>query len=807
MRLTLRTMLAYMDDILDPADHEDLGKKIEASDFAAELIHRSRDTVRRLRLGAPDVLADESDDVLDGDPAADANAVAEYLDNTLPPERVAEFERCCLDTGTTADMHLAEVTSCHHILTMVLGEPAEIDPALRRRMYALPERMEAGQKLRIESAHAPAAQAEPQTVSPPVASESAESESSSPVERVDPAAPFVVTTLGADSEEAPIESLPDYLRVAANGKRRRHMIATAAVLAILGGLTAWVVSDSLRDTKVPDTVLAEVDPEQMDLDISVGKSAPSTAESSPPGVATPGASSPEIENGSENTRYKDYDATAGLEDAPPFDATSPPPSAEQPTETEPIQDNVALDGTTESDSILPDDLEQGSIGNESVPDFPELAEDSSDLPESESGEMAEEPVASDDPLGIGSQQENDESGEEESVPPEPVGPVQVGTYVGNNDVLLRYFPASQEWIRLPPRTAITGGDKLMALPKYRTHVVLGNINAYLSGGTQITVPEQGISSSGGEQKLEIEVNYGKLLINAGLKGSDISLQVGNELRDFHLDSSASLAVDVHRVFVPGSDYEVDNAPVEVNWYLTSGSVEWKDPTGTKSIIRAPATWKTVNDVDDDPAAVFDLPRWIDREPMTDLERRARDRFAEELVVGRPVELRLQELNEEKSAPREVKTLSAEASLHVGEFAPFVNSLNDSDQRIAWRSHIEAMRQALARSPHEAEQLHETFIRLRGVEDGENLMRMVQGFSPAEIGTTREEVKQGVVVDLIRWLEHPSLDYRVLAIYNLDEIKGTKDLKDYRPDGLQRSRAIAVAKIRQLVEDNEFLPAR
>lgn len=118
-----------------------------------------------------------------------------------------------------------------------------------------------------------------------------------------------------------------------------------------------------------------------------------------------------------------------------------------------------------------------------------------------------------------------------------------------------------------------------------------------------------------------------------------------------------------------------------------------------------------------------------------------------------------------------------------------------------------MRQALARSPHVAEQLHETFIRLRGREDGENLMRMVRGFSPEEIGTTREEVKQGAIIQLIRWLEDPNLDYRVLAIYNLDEIKGTKNLKDYRPDGLQRSRKIAVSKISKLVEDNEFLPSR
>jgi hypothetical protein len=125
MRLTLRTLLAYLDDVLIANQSKEIGQKIQESPVAQDIIERLREVTRKRRLDAPGL----------DDTTLDLNTTAEYLDNTLAPDKVAGVEQLCLDR----EEYLAEVASTHQILTMVLGEPVEVNPQTRQRMYSLGE--------------------------------------------------------------------------------------------------------------------------------------------------------------------------------------------------------------------------------------------------------------------------------------------------------------------------------------------------------------------------------------------------------------------------------------------------------------------------------------------------------------------------------------------------------------------------------------------------------------------------------------------------------------------------------------------
>src|SRR5207249_4080092 len=119
------TLLAYLDDILEASEARDMGAKVAESGVAQSLVTRIHEVMRRRRLLAPDVEGPGM--------GVDPNVIAEYLDNTLSPDDVADIEKVCLES----DIHLAEVAACHQILTLVLGDPLPIVPRSRERMYAL----------------------------------------------------------------------------------------------------------------------------------------------------------------------------------------------------------------------------------------------------------------------------------------------------------------------------------------------------------------------------------------------------------------------------------------------------------------------------------------------------------------------------------------------------------------------------------------------------------------------------------------------------------------------------------------------
>ncbi len=131
MRLTLRTLLAFRDGVLDPKDAAALETKILDSSTAQRISRRIADEMQNRRLAPIPVDAREF--------GFEANLVAEFLDDTIPMETLPEMERKCLENNTL----LSEIGSCHQILSRALTIPAPVAASLRQRIHNLPNELNA----------------------------------------------------------------------------------------------------------------------------------------------------------------------------------------------------------------------------------------------------------------------------------------------------------------------------------------------------------------------------------------------------------------------------------------------------------------------------------------------------------------------------------------------------------------------------------------------------------------------------------------------------------------------------------------
>jgi hypothetical protein len=295
----------------------------------------------------------------------------------------------------------------------------------------------------------------------------------------------------------------------------------------------------------------------------------------------------------------------------------------------------------------------------------------------------------------------------------------------------------------------------------------------------------------------VEVVYGRLiLLNTSMAESTVRLKLGPTVGDARLARNATLAVEVDRQYVPGSDPREAPSPVAVRLFAPEGGVRWQDAGGEKTA-DASSRWTIEGGAMSEMAADASPPEWIDHEPggTTSEQRFGAPVVESTLVSNRPVDIQLLELFQASPARREVKSLVTRASIHVGLFEPFVEALRDSEQRANWTSHIEALRAAMALSPESAENVQRALVAQRGERAAADLYEMLCGYNAEQIGRTPEQLKTGAIARLIDWLEEDSLDYRVLAVHNLAEITGKRLMSNPAAATAERAQNVRTWRLR------------
>lgn len=717
MRLTLRTLLAYLDETLSPEDSQAIAEKLKDNEFALGLTHRIQSSIKRLRLGAPK---------LDGKGmGVDPNTVAEFLNDTLPPDRMAEFEKVCLES----DVHLAEVAACHQIIALALSEAAEVPASVKQRMYALPS--------------APAAAWEARR--PPAA---------------EPAVPAANLAAAPAGEELPSAralerkpEIPDYLRAAQRGSWQ-PLLATAALLLLLVAIALLamgsldenhpVLGGLFRDAEVaqrPDEVAlpeAEVEPAER----AEPAPGPAASRSSEPPRSAGKSTAPAEATVAPATRPDDRGTADAAADSKPADRVAAADNDARP----PVREEPATE------------VPEPGPGTPPLPAPPPV----DTLPDRGAGGFTE-PLASDPGA--------------DAVEEPAAGSPDVGRFIASDrdHVLATLDATTGSWFRLPTRAVLQAGQRLLVLPSYRPQLALSSgIHVVLVGPTLLE-----LGSSTGTPALQID--WGRILMDtAGIAGSEVQLEtdgLAGRLTFASADSAAAVAVEPLAAL--GQD-PAASEPVKVcRIHVTTGQLVWA-PEG-----QPPITVSSGQLLELEPGAaprVFEAavaPVWIDPRDVREIDVRASRELAGLLDLERPISLGLAEQIGHRQI--EVSALAMEALGALEDFQPMVTALGSERHHAYWRSFFSSLQSAMRRSPQAAAAIQQALVQVRP-EQSDTLYRLLYGYS-------QEQLDGGGAKELVELLESPVMEVRVLALENLRQITDRTHLYRPEREPIQQRKAL------------------
>jgi hypothetical protein len=295
----------------------------------------------------------------------------------------------------------------------------------------------------------------------------------------------------------------------------------------------------------------------------------------------------------------------------------------------------------------------------------------------------------------------------------------------------------------------------------------------------------------------IQLEYGRVVaLTPGRPETRLNVVArGRVLEIAFGDVGTTMALEAQPERTEGSDPEAGPPQLQLALYVANGKLTLSDPAaGQMREIDAPA----VVGLSGKPAATTDVPEWIATDRLTNLEKFAAASVADYLTTDRPALLGLKELAEHRRV--EVRTLAVQCLARVDDFEPLVAALNHADPnfKTIWNDLITDLRGAIARGPETAAKVRETFERQRD-QQAAALYRMLWGYSIADLRASESKALKQLVADL----DHPDMDFRALAFWNLRELTGATLF--YQPGAPADARRPYVQKWRQRLESGQILP--
>ena len=776
MRLTLRTLLAYLDNTLDPQDAESLRSKLAESGFATQMVQRIRGLITQADLSAPSPLA--------RGPVEEANVICEYLDSTLPVEQVAEVERACLDS----DPHLAEAAACHQILTMVLENPATVPVVLRDRIYQLP-----GKQGAIENKAASfSALAIPEPVN------RFDDPSSQVLSLEMPPRQEQVRPVGAG--DSGVMAAPARLRqrelAEDQAAKKGHAIAGSRPMnpqsasSIYGGqirssrITPWLVTLGL--TAVLLYSLAQIFQPLMDSGKTAGVEG--TAEQSSPlehedtDVAL---------NGDVNTSEPNIGSKLGKDDAIDGDPNGSggggvnQESAETPVAGE--QSTSSGDEASENSDVNLDklDMNQGdTIEDKTRPTTPD-EESPSNLPPAVAAPSVSQPPPPQPPGVVApspdAMEQESPSNDDEAVP--------LFAKVISDETLLAN-EAEGQWQRLAKDAEVGVQQPLVVAPGFRAKLAIPSAEIILVG------PSSAVLLSDDLEGLGVRLNFGRMLVSVRTPESSaaespespaaessesstaestiaetsepsVQIHLGEEKCRLRLASSDTVAaVELIHTREAGLDpLMAGNHVAACHLIAVHGSVNAE--IGGRSItIESDHQWVQVGGGEPRLEPIDTVPDWtLEVVPNVDvLAMTARQNLLTLLEDVSSLEIGLRELLAFRRS--EVADLAARTLLVLGKSDVYFGGagvFSDPKQRAYWPQHYDALLSAVNRGPEAALEVQQAIKKMDAAAEVQ-LFRMLTGY-------TNEQLEAGSDLQLLENLDSADMSVRVLAFENLRRITG------------------------------------